>query len=144
MRRLLPVIVACLALAASFIAPQPAHAQSNQWIRVTYRNNSLQCVWMTIYRSTRNVMAPWQIVKGHGADPQMVRPYGSVSVSIPVEGAMRMRNEIKYSCNGGGGHTTHDTQFTESMIPFDIGHANFVLHQDMHRNSYFITASFSR
>lgn len=84
----------------------------------------------------------FEILKGYGADPQMVRPFGSVSVSIPPQDGIRMRNEIKYTCNGGGGRTTHDTQFTQVPLLDRWNHADFVLHHNMHTSSYFISGNF--
>ena len=118
--------------------PKPALAQVEHF-RVTYNNYAAQCVWMTLYRS--NGSGGWDIVKDPGAQPQMVRPYKSISATIGKPGGIRMRNQIMYTCSGGGGDTTHDTQFTEAIDAY-TWRAEFTLHQNMHKGTYYISGSF--
>ena len=137
------ITVMALFAASAMVIPRSAPAQGSL-LKVSYRNLAMQCVWVTLYRRVdANLIKPsgWEIVKGGGLEPQMVRPYKSVEGTIDKPRGIRMRNQIMYTCSGGGGHATHDTHFTEDPLS-NVGFAEFTLHQNMHRNSYYISGSF--
>jgi len=142
LKRLYSVFISLIALVSvSMVAlPKSAPAQVEHF-QVTFTNLSAQCVWMTLYRSPASYLSAWEIVKDPGAQPQMVRPYKSISMTIGRPGGIRMRNQIMYTCNGGGGHATHDTQFTEALNA-STARAVFTLHQNMQKSTYYISGSF--
>ena len=142
LKRLYWVVISLIALlSVSMLAlPKSAPAQVERF-QVTFQNLAAQCVWMTLYRSPASYLSDWEIVKDPGAQPQMVRPYKSITMTIGRPGGIRMRNQIMYTCSGGGGHTTHDTQFTE-VLSASTARAVFTLHQNMHKSTYYISGSF--
>lgn len=145
MKRRLLVLIALMALfvAGAMLVPKSAPAQGSL-LNVRYQNLAAQCVWVTLYRRVdAHLFKPggWEIIKQAGLQPQMVHPYKSIEGTIDKPRGILIQNEVMYTCSGGGGHWTHKTQYTEDPLG-NVGFAEFVLHQNMHANSYFISGSF--
>ncbi len=109
-------------------------------MRVSFFNTTAQCVWVTLYDKG---VTP-RIISGNRdrTGPLMVQPFRQYEFEVPREEWLRVRAQVKYTCNGGGGHTLFDTQYTVNrwspgFSPFS--RYEFALHKERLRTQYWLT-----